>query len=141
MLTKVEEYQKFAMDHDGDRARGRELFNNEQRAACAKCHSVDGTGAKTGPDLYSAGDQYPRRDLVEAVLRPSATIAVGYSTTLVETKAGDGGFGGLQPESNLHIRSGPDQALFLEGPCSGLVKEGGKGRTRSWNPQPSACQV
>jgi putative heme-binding domain-containing protein len=42
-----------------------------------------------GPDLFAAGDKFGRRELVEAVLRPSATIAVGYSTTIVRTRDGE----------------------------------------------------
>ena len=83
-----EEYGLFALQHDGEVNRGRELFADEKRLACAKCHSLDGKGSKAGPDLFAVGDQFPRRDLIEAVLRPSAVIAVGYSTTVVETKAG-----------------------------------------------------
>lgn len=50
---------------------------------------MDGRGSKAGPDLSAVGDQFARRDLINAVLMPSATIAVGYSTTLVETKSGE----------------------------------------------------
>ncbi|MBI3414469.1 MAG: PQQ-dependent sugar dehydrogenase [Verrucomicrobia bacterium] len=74
---------------DGDAARGRELFNDERRAACVKCHSVDGRSGKAGPDLLAVGDKFPRRELIRAVLEPSAEIAVGYGTTIVETKAGE----------------------------------------------------
>src|SRR5260370_110955 len=85
---QVREYRDFAMGHDGTATRGRELFNNEQRAACVKCHSVDGSSSKAGPDLFAVGDKFPRRELIRAVLEPSADIAVGYGTTIVETKAG-----------------------------------------------------
>jgi putative heme-binding domain-containing protein len=77
------------MGRDGNAARGQELFNNEQRLACAKCHSVDGSSGKAGPDLFAAGDKFPRRELIRAVLEPSAEIAVGYGTTIVETKSGE----------------------------------------------------
>src|SRR5882757_9853944 len=56
---QLREYRDFAMGHDGNAARGRELFNNEQRAACVKCHSVDGSSSKAGPDLFAAGDTFP----------------------------------------------------------------------------------
>lgn len=86
---QLREYRDFAMGRDGNASRGRELFNDEQRAACVKCHSVDGTSSKAGPDLYAVGDKFPRRELIRAVLEPSADIAVGYGTTIVETKAGE----------------------------------------------------
>ena len=93
-------YVDFAMRNDGDTARGRELFANEQRAACAKCHSVDGSSSKAGPDLLAAGDKFPRRDMIRAVLEPSAEIAIGYGTTLVETKSGEE-FTGILKETTV----------------------------------------
>jgi len=77
-VRQLREYGDFAMGHDGNPARGRELFHNEQRAGCVKCHSVDGRGGKAGPDLFAVGDKFPRRELIRAVLEPSAEIAVGY---------------------------------------------------------------
>src|SRR5258707_4857985 len=86
---QLQEYRNFAMGHEGSVARGRELFNDEQRAACVKCHSVDGSSSKAGPDLFAVGDKFPRRELIRAVLEPSADIAIGYGTTIVETRSGD----------------------------------------------------
>ena len=83
-----EAYRGHALTHEGDVARGAKLFADEQRLACAKCHSIDGSASKAGPDLSAAGDAFGRRDLVESVLRPSATISPGYGTVLVETKSG-----------------------------------------------------
>ena len=83
-----EAYRGHALTHEGDVARGAKLFADEQRLACAKCHSIDGSASKAGPDLAAAGDAFGRRDLVESVLRPSATISPGYGTVLVETKSG-----------------------------------------------------
>jgi putative heme-binding domain-containing protein len=65
------------------------LFRDEQRVACVRCHTTDGTGTKAGPDLRAAGDAFSRRDLIDSVLAPSATIAVGYTTTVVKTRSGD----------------------------------------------------
>lgn len=86
---QMREYRDYAMNRDGDRDRGKQLFEDEQRAACVKCHSVDGSSSKAGPDLYAVGDKFPRRELIRAVLEPSADIAVGYGTTIVEMKSGD----------------------------------------------------
>ncbi len=64
------------------------LFNDGQKLVCWSCHSVDGRAGKAGPDLFAAGDSFGRRDLIDAVLMPSATIAPGYGTVIVETKEG-----------------------------------------------------
>ncbi len=85
----LEAYRKYALTHEGSAERGKKLFHDEQRLLCAKCHSVDGTASKAGPDLFAAGDGFGRRDLVQSVLEPSATIAPGYGTVIVETKAGE----------------------------------------------------
>src|ERR1051325_6961533 len=85
----LDAYRKHALTHEGDVARGARLFADEQRLACAKCHSVDGRAGKAGPDLFAAGDAFGRWDLVEAVLHPSAKIAPGYGTIVVETKTGE----------------------------------------------------
>jgi putative heme-binding domain-containing protein len=85
----LESYRKYALTHEGDVSRGAALFADEQKLACSKCHSVDGRAGKAGPDLFAVGDKFGRRDLVDAVLAPSATISPGYGTVIVETKAGD----------------------------------------------------
>lgn len=93
------DYQRLAMERDGDSVRGKALFEDEQRLACSRCHSVDGKGGKAGPDLFAAGDQFPRRGLIEAVVHPSAAIAVGYGTTIVQTKSEED-YAGVLKESS-----------------------------------------
>jgi putative heme-binding domain-containing protein len=85
----LEAYRKYALTHEGDVARGAKLFADEQKLACSKCHSVDGRANKCGPDLFAVGDKFGRRDLVDAVLRPSAVISPGYGTVIVGTKSGE----------------------------------------------------
>jgi putative heme-binding domain-containing protein len=87
--SSKEEYLRFALLHEGDAARGKQTFGDEQKLACSKCHTVDGTARKAGPDLFAVGDKFGRREIIESVLSPSATIAHGYEATLLETKSGD----------------------------------------------------
>lgn len=82
-------YRDHAMSRDGDIRRGKELFFDENKCACARCHTVDGSAGKVGPDLFAAGDKFPRRDLVRTILEPSESIAVGYGTTTIETRSGE----------------------------------------------------
>ncbi|HWA09676.1 MAG TPA: PQQ-dependent sugar dehydrogenase [Opitutaceae bacterium] len=81
-------YRDFAMRHDGDVQHGRQLFEREQ-TACVRCHTVDGRGGRAGPDLFAVGDTHPRPELIDAILDPSAVIAVGYGATVVETRSGE----------------------------------------------------
>src|SRR6185436_15271487 len=58
--------------------------------------TVDGKSGKTGPDLFAIGDKFARPELIEAILQPSASIAVGYTTTIVTTQSGEEYVGILQ---------------------------------------------
>lgn len=85
------QYQAFAMTHLGDPARGKTLFFNESRLGCSRCHAVEvnNGAAKVGPSLYAISDKFGRRELIDAILFPSAEIAVGFSSTTVRTRDGD----------------------------------------------------
>lgn len=85
----IQDYTRFALREDGDPARGQKLFFDEERTLCSRCHSIDGSSSKAGPDLQSVGDALPRHELIRSVLEPSARIAVGYETTVVETRDGE----------------------------------------------------
>jgi len=86
---QVREYREFALHRDGDVSRGAALFNDPQGAACFRCHTVDGSSGRAGPDLFAVGDKFPRRELIRAVLEPSAEIAIGFGTTVLETRSGE----------------------------------------------------
>ena len=94
-----ESYRKYAMVHQGDAERGKALFFDQQKIVCSQCHTVDAKGGKAGPDLFAVGDKFGRDDLIDQVLNPSATIAVGYSTTMVQTKSGET-YVGIVKQSN-----------------------------------------
>lgn len=92
-----------AMNRDGDAGRGRRLFFDEARTGCSKCHSVDGSASKVGPDLFAAGDKFPRAEIVQAILEPSAEIAVGYAATTVQIRDGEEFTGVLKEASEKQI--------------------------------------
>ncbi|MFO1010734.1 MAG: PVC-type heme-binding CxxCH protein [Planctomycetota bacterium] len=71
----------------GDGARGETLFRGA-KANCAQCHTFQGRGGDVGPDLTEIGRKYGREALLDAILNPSAAIAFGYDTWVVETKDG-----------------------------------------------------
>jgi putative heme-binding domain-containing protein len=80
---------EYALRQQGDPSRGRQVFADETKAACLRCHTTDGQGVKAGPDLSAIADKFPRRELVRSILEPAATIAVGYGTTIVTTRDGE----------------------------------------------------
>ncbi len=102
--ANLDGYRQYALTHLGDPARGMKLFNDEQKLACSKCHSVDGRASKAGPDLFAVGDKFGRHDIIDAILLPSATIAVGYGTVIVETKSGTEFQGILKQKTDAEIK-------------------------------------
>jgi putative heme-binding domain-containing protein len=87
--SSKEEYRSHALKSGGDALRGKAVFFDEQRTACSRCHGVTGKVGLAGPDLFAIGDKAGRREIIDSVLAPSATIAVGFSTTTVQTKSGE----------------------------------------------------
>jgi putative membrane-bound dehydrogenase-like protein len=71
----------------GDPARGREVFFGK-KAACSTCHAVQSQGGRVGPDLSKIASIRTGRDLLEAVVFPSASFARGYEPFLLRTKDG-----------------------------------------------------
>ena len=76
----------------GDPARGAAIYHGEL-AACALCHAIGGEGGTFGPDLTRVGEIRSGRDLLEAVIYPSASFVRAYEPLLVETTDGATQFG------------------------------------------------
>jgi putative heme-binding domain-containing protein len=109
-------YEDLAMRTDGDVERGRELFGRTDRALCVLCHTVDGSSALAGPDLFAIGDKFPRRDLIRSILNPSATIAVGYGATSITRKSGDPVIGVIKQATDawVELKGADGKAVRVE---------------------------
>ncbi|NBY01669.1 MAG: hypothetical protein EBQ87_06765 [Planctomycetes bacterium] len=94
----------------GDIRRGQVVFQNA-KAACNVCHSIGYLGGKVGPDLTRIGQIRSERDLLEAILFPSASFVRSYEPIKIATSSGKV-FQGLikadTPEEIVLI-TGPDQ--------------------------------
>jgi putative heme-binding domain-containing protein len=72
---------------EGDAGRGRAQFFSP-RALCSTCHAVGGQGGRVGPDLSHIAATRTGRELLEAVVFPSASFARGFEPYVVATTDG-----------------------------------------------------
>lgn len=83
----------------GDAGRGKQLFVQ----ACGACHRVGDAGKAVGPELTMINQKFAREELLDAIIHPSAAIAFGYTSWLVNTKDGGSVFGFLVAENDENI--------------------------------------
>lgn len=86
--------------------RGARIF---RESSCILCHRVHGDGATTGPDLSGVAGRFSRRDLLTAILDPSATISDQYRESLLEMHDGSLVVGRIVRENavSLDVRTNP----------------------------------
>ena len=92
----------------GNPKRGKELYNNVAKSMCILCHQKGELGAHFGPDLTKIGAIRSKRDLLEAIVYPSASIARYYEWVKVRTKEGE--------TSGLLLKDGVDNLILTPGP-------------------------
>lgn len=98
----------------GDPVRGHQVFSSTQ-AGCVQCHRVGYLGGRVGPELTQIGRSRTRRDLLEAILFPSARLEQSYQATRVLTHDGRV-FNGLvanRTAATLELICGADQRCFV----------------------------
>jgi putative heme-binding domain-containing protein len=78
------------------------VFNSE-KAGCLTCHAIGYVGGKVGPDLTRIGQVRTDRDLLEAVLYPSASFVRSYEPVMVVLKTGAVHTGVLKSEDRNEV--------------------------------------
>lgn len=73
---------------EGDPRRGYQVFRST-KGACSACHQVGYVGGNVGPNLSKIGHSRSRRDLLEAILYPSARLEQAYQGIKVQTLEGE----------------------------------------------------
>ena len=93
----------------GDIRRGQALFQSA-KAACSICHTVGYLGGRLGPDLTGIGKIRDERELLEAIIFPSATFVRGYEPMVVTTKNGEAHSGIMKKDAadEVVLATGPD---------------------------------
>ncbi|MBI2807359.1 MAG: HEAT repeat domain-containing protein [Planctomycetes bacterium] len=94
--ARVDELMPLA--RGGSLEQGRDIFFGN-KASCSACHAINNRGGGIGPDLGKIGAIRSSRDILEAIVFPSASFARGYEPYVVETKAGKTHTGILARES------------------------------------------
>jgi putative membrane-bound dehydrogenase-like protein len=92
----------------GDLRRGQAVFVSA-RAACTTCHAQGHLGGRLGPDLTNIGKVRTERDLLEAIIFPSASFVRSYESFTVVTKTGEDFTGILRKDA-------PDEVVLATGP-------------------------
>src|SRR5262249_47511496 len=91
----------------GDVRRGQAVFQST-KAACSSCHAIGYLGGTVGPDLTHISQIRSERDLMEAIVFPSASFVRSYEPWLVVTKSGKLYNGVLRKDA-------PDEVILATG--------------------------
>jgi putative heme-binding domain-containing protein len=99
---------------EGDIRRGQLVFN-DTKSACASCHRLGYLGGQLGPDLTNIGQVRTERDLLEAVLFPSASFVRSYEPVIVQTKDDEEHSGVLRRDAaeEIVLGTGPDTEVRI----------------------------
>jgi len=117
---------------EGDPARGRRLYRGET-ALCSTCHVYDGLGREIGPDLTEVRKKLDRPALLDAILNPSAGIAFGYESWLLEVEGegymtgfllADGEVVELKDSAGLHHIFAREEVLTRQPHATSLMPQG-----------------
>lgn len=92
----------------GDVRGGQAVFNSP-KAMCAACHQIGYLGGKFGPDLTKIGAIRTERDLLEAIVYPSASFVRSYEPITIITKSGE-------DYSGVVRKDAPDEIVLATGP-------------------------
>jgi putative heme-binding domain-containing protein len=99
----------------GDPKQGYHVFRST-KATCSACHQVGYVGGNLGPVLSKIGQSRSRRDLLEAILFPSARLEQAYRSTKVLLSDGEIVQGLLVSESpkELVLQVAADQRRSIQ---------------------------
>jgi putative membrane-bound dehydrogenase-like protein len=94
---------------NADARRGAEIYRSA-KAICTTCHAMSNVGGTLGPDLTRIGAIRVERDLLEAIVYPSASFVRSYEPALVKTKNGD--------QLGILKKEAADEIVLANGPGS-----------------------
>ncbi|MDH5379549.1 MAG: c-type cytochrome, partial [Cyclobacteriaceae bacterium] len=89
---------------------------------CVRCHAIGGEGGEVGPDLSKIGETLSRKQILEAMIDPSARLAPGYGTVTLTLSDGQTVTGVLIEETEEELTLRTNEAEPLEIPVSRITK-------------------
>ncbi len=85
---EVELNPGYVLGLNGNSERGKQLFTEDRRLQCRKCHKIGDSGGDFGPSLTTIGRKNEPQDLLASILAPSSRISPEYIPWLLLTKEG-----------------------------------------------------
>jgi quinoprotein glucose dehydrogenase len=100
----------------GNRGDGRNIFNYNSTAQCARCHAVGSDGGNVGPNLSNIASELTREQLLQSLIEPSARLSPGYGNVSLKLKDGQEVYGVLMKETEgvLTIRTSDAEPLVIQ---------------------------
>jgi putative heme-binding domain-containing protein len=76
---------------------------------CVKCHSMNGQGGISGPNLTNVGTRFSYKDMLESIIEPNKTISDQFASTVFYLKDGSSVVGKMinEDEKNYFIGQNP----------------------------------
>ena len=113
-FKRMSELTKHLNQKKGDPIRGAELFADASKSLCITCHRMGDQGQHFGPDLTDIGAIRSKKDLLEAIVFPSASIVRYYELVKVRTKEGEfAGIIGEETEETMVLAAAPGAKVTL----------------------------
>lgn len=100
----------------GDAGRGAQIFYVRTDLSCARCHRIDDSGGRVGPDLSSIALDKKRDYLLEAVVAPNRAIAKGFESVMIADAEGQIHVGILKEETDdaVTIMTADGKLMMIE---------------------------
>ena len=98
----------------GNASRGRVLFH-ANRSTCSLCHRIENQGGTLGPNLSKIGAIRSAKDLLEAIVFPSATVVNGFESYLLADNSGNAHTGLIHRETAdaIYLRQADQQVIRI----------------------------
>jgi quinoprotein glucose dehydrogenase len=106
----------------GNTGEGRNIFNYNSAAQCARCHAINTEGGNVGPNLSHIASTLTREQILEALVEPSTRIAPSYGNVTLTLKGGQEVFGILAKETATELTLTTSDAEPLVIATSRIVK-------------------